>query len=86
MPTYFYTAKTKNGETKTATLEATDRYSLTNLLREQGLVLISAETTVQEEKVGRFNLKNLLQKIGSISLVEKMVFSRHLSIMKKPKK
>jgi len=81
MPTYLYTAKTKKGETKTGTSEATDPHQLANLLRRQGLVLISAEKTALEEKAGRFNLNNLLQKIGRISLVEKMVFSRHLSIM-----
>lgn len=81
MPTYFYTAKTKKGETKTGTSEAIDPHQLANLLRRQELVLISAEKTALEEKVSRFDLNNFLQKIGRISLVEKMVFSRHLSIM-----
>ena len=81
MPTYLYTAKTKKGESKAGTLEAINKHELAAILRRQGLVLISAETTVQKEKTGRFDLRDFLRKIGRISLVEKMVFSRHLSIM-----
>ncbi|MBL7154933.1 MAG: type II secretion system F family protein [Candidatus Portnoybacteria bacterium] len=81
MPTYLYTAKTKKGENKAGTLEAINKHKLAAILRQQDLVLISAETTAPEEKVGRFDLKDFLQRIGRISLVEKMVFSRHLSIM-----
>ncbi len=81
MPIYLYTAKTKKGESQAGTLEAINKHELAAIVRQQGLVLISAETTVQKEKAGRFNLKDSFQKIGQISLVEKMVFSRHLSIM-----
>jgi len=81
VPSYLYTAKTKTGGTKTGTLEAPDQHQLANLLRKQGLVLISAEAIAKEEENGRFDLKNILQKIGWVSLVEKMLFSRHLSIM-----
>jgi len=81
MPTYLYAAKTKKGENKAGTLEATNKHELASVLRQQGLVLISAETTVQKEKTGRFDLKDFIQRIGKISLVERMIFSRHLSIM-----
>jgi len=81
VPSYLYTAKTKTGGTKTGTLEAPDQHQLANFLRKQGLVLISAEAIAKEEENGRFDLKNILQKIGWVSLVEKMLFSRHLSIM-----
>ena len=81
MPTYLYTAKTKKGGNKAGTLEAINKHELAAILRRQGLVLISAETTAQEEKAGRFDLKDFLQIIGRISLVVKMVLSRHLSIM-----
>ncbi len=81
MPTYLYIAKTKKGENKAGTLEAINKHELAAILREQDLVLISAETTAQKEKAGHFDLKDFLQRIGRISLVEKMIFSRHLSIM-----
>ena len=81
MPTYLYIAKTKKGENKAGALEAINKHELAAILRQQDLVLISAETTAQKEKAGRFNLKDFLQRIGRISLVEKMIFSRHLSIM-----
>ena len=81
MPTYLYIAKTKKGEDKAGTLEAINKHELASTLRQQDLVLISAETTAQKEKTGHSNLKDFLQRIGRISLVEKMIFSRHLSIM-----
>jgi len=37
MPTYIYTAKNKEGETKTGHLETTDQHKLAILLRDQGL-------------------------------------------------
>lgn len=81
MATYLYTAKTKEGQTKAGTLEALNKHELAGLLRKQGLVLISAETAEKGKKIGYLGLKDFLQRLGRISLVEKMVFSRHLSIM-----
>ncbi len=83
MPSYLYTAKTKNGQTKTDTLEAVDSHQLADFLRKQGLFLISAEEVEAGPKNGQFPLKNLIQLISHVSLVEKMIFSRHLAIMVK---
>jgi len=83
MPNYIYTAKNKEGETKTGHLETTDRHGLAALLRTQGLSLISAETASNDQggkKIINF-FKNIAKRWGWVSLVEKMVFSRHLAVM-----
>lgn len=83
MPTYIYTAKTKDGQTKTGHGEATDQRELAALLRTQKLTLISAEPAgydQSDQKLISF-LKNLAKKWGWVSLVEKMIFSRHLAVM-----
>ena len=83
MPTFIYTAKNRAGETKTGHLEAANQHGLAALLRTQGLSLISAETAGhdQSDKKWFTPLKNLVKKWGWVSLVEKMVFSRHLAVM-----
>jgi len=86
MPNYIYTAKNKEGETKTGHLETTDQHGLAILLRAQGLSLISAETVSEtnhdkeDKKIINF-FKNIAKKWGWVSLIEKMVFSRHLAVM-----
>ncbi len=83
MPNYIYTAKNKQSETKTGHLEANNQHELAAALRNQGLVLISAEMAGTDEsgkKIINF-FKNILKKWGRVSLVEKMVFSRHLAVM-----
>lgn len=83
MPSYLYTAKTKKGEDKAGTLEAINKHELAAILRQQGLVLISAETAEEEKKIDLsiIGLNRMLQKLGRISLVEKMIFAQHLSVM-----
>lgn len=82
MPTFIYTAKNKNGETQVGNLEAPDQHILAAKLREIGLVLISAKTpeTFSKEK-NYFGLRSIIQKFRKVSLVEKMMFTRHLAIM-----
>ena len=81
MPNFIYTSKNKRGETQIGHLESKDKHELASLLRNQGLVLISAEMAGVEKSVSYFNIKKIVQKLGHISLVEKMMFSRHLSVM-----
>jgi type IV pilus assembly protein PilC len=83
LPNYLYTAKTKEGETKTGLLQATDKHELANLLRKQGLVLISAERAGVERKTAYLGIQKILKRFGRVSLVEKMMFTRHLSVMTK---
>ncbi len=81
MPNFIYTSKNKRGETQIGHLESKDKHELASLLRNQGLVLVSAEIAGVEKSVSYFNIKKIIQKLGHISLVEKMMFSRHLSVM-----
>jgi len=81
MPNFIYTSKNKRGETQIGHLESKDKHELASLLRNQGLVLVSAEIAGVEKSVSYFNIKKIVQKLGHISLVEKMMFSRHLSVM-----
>jgi len=83
MSLYLYTAKNKKGEDQTGHLEATNRHELASLLRQQGMVLISAEAAEEEKKDSYLGIKKILQKLGRISLIEKMIFTRHLSVMSK---
>lgn len=83
MSIYSYTAKNKKGETQTGTLEAVSRKNLASLLREQGMILISAEAAEERERDSSFVLKKIFRSLGKISLTEKMMFTRHLSVMVK---
>jgi len=78
MPKYFYTAKTLKGETKTGVLETKDIHQLAKKLREQGFILIEAET---EEKAEKEKFKITLPFFGGVSLKEKMFFTRNLQVM-----
>jgi len=83
MANYIYTAKNKQSQTKTGHLEANNQHELAAALRTQGLVLISAEMAGIDQsgkKIINFS-KNILKKWGRVSLVEKMIFSRHLAVM-----
>ncbi len=83
MPNFIYTAKDKQGQTKTGHIEAANQHELAIILRSQELVLISAETAGDQQDGKKWInfFKNLSKKWGWISLVDKMVFSRHLAVM-----
>ena len=82
MPIYIYTAKTKEGDSKTGTQEAINKHELAGLLRQQGLILISAETAGAEKKLFDYlTMESLNNIFGRVSLVEKMIFSRQLAVM-----
>ncbi|PJE64685.1 MAG: hypothetical protein COU90_01355 [Candidatus Ryanbacteria bacterium CG10_big_fil_rev_8_21_14_0_10_43_42] len=80
MPTYTFRAKKITGEETTGTRAAKDIRDLTISIREEGYMLIHAE----EEGAGKkslVSLKNILQKLGKVSLEDKMIFARNLSVM-----
>ena len=82
MPIYIYTAKTKEGDSKTGTQEAINKHELAGLLRQQGLILISAETAGAKKKITDYlTTESLNNMFGRVSLVEKMIFSRQLAVM-----
>jgi len=82
MAIYYYTAKTQDGQTKSGTLGAKDETSLAHALREGGFILISAQVLGEEKKKSKISLIIRLRKIFSrVSLVEKLMFARHLAVM-----
>lgn len=82
MPIFYYTAKTQKGETKNGTLEVKDEESLAQTLRQEGLVLISARVLEEEKKKKKIPLIAKIKGIfGRVSLVEKLMFTRHLAVM-----
>ncbi len=81
MSTYLYTAKNKEGENEAGTLEALNKHELAHALRQKGLFLISAEPINQKKKGAFSNLDKFTALLNRVSLVEKMLFSQHLSVM-----
>jgi type IV pilus assembly protein PilC len=76
MSKYLYIAKSLQGENKEGELEAKDERQLARTLREQGLILIRAET---KDKSGK--KINLSISLFGPSLAEKMFFTRNLQVM-----
>jgi len=82
MPSYIYTAKNKKGESQTNHLIAVNKHELAVVLRNQGLVLVSVEVAGKKKEAGYYlNIIKRIKELGTVSLVEKMMFSRHLSVM-----
>ena len=79
MPSYFYTAKSLKGESKTGTIEAKDEHQLARILREQGFVLISANLEGEKNKKRIFEIS--LSFLRRVSLTEKLIFTRNLQVM-----
>ncbi len=83
MATFYYTAKSSDNETKAGTMEAKDEHALARALRKKGYVLTSTKNLTKEEKKKK---KGVLQiSLGGIfnrvSLVNKLMFTRHLAVM-----
>jgi len=76
MPKYFYTAKSLKGEEKSGVLEAKDIHQLAKKLREQGFILIKAETEEEVAPPTKF-----WWGVGGVGLKEKMFFTRNLQVM-----
>ena len=81
MPTYNYIAKNIKGEKKEGMLEAKDKHSLAKVLREEGYILTLVEEEQKKERK-KFSL-NQLNPFAKVSLIEKVLFVRHLGVMVK---
>ncbi len=79
MPSYSYIAKTFSGEKKTGILEAKNEHDLARVLRQEGYVLISAESDGKINKKRKFRL--VIPFFNNVSLPEKMIFTRNLQVM-----
>ncbi|MBI2588032.1 type II secretion system F family protein [Candidatus Azambacteria bacterium] len=82
MSSFSYQAKTVAGETQTGVREAKDERDLARALRQEGLLLLSAEGG--EASAGETRtLEDFWRRLRPISSVEKMMFARHLAVMVK---
>lgn len=77
MPDYIYTAVSEQGEEKKGTLGAEDKSNLARLLKEQGLMLVSAQEALQKKKRPGFSIPFF----GRVSLQEKLMITRNLRVM-----
>lgn len=77
MPTYSYVAKSMKGVPKSGTMEAESEQQVARALREDGYLLVSAKS--QSKKKSRLSLE--IPFLSSVSLSEKMIFSRNLQVM-----
>jgi len=79
MPNYYYTARSRQGKKKTGTLAAKNKHYLAQSLRKKGYILISAENLEEDKKnILKTNFSSLFKHV---SLVDKLMFTRHLSVM-----
>lgn len=75
----FYTAKSFSGETKSGQLKVKDERDLVSQLRADGFVLTSFKELKNESEAG--TKVKFLDRFSSISVAEKMMFARNLSVM-----
>lgn len=78
MPNYFYTAKSFDGTTQTGVLPAENTHQLASDLKNQNLILVTAELEGEKKKLDLMNLH--LPSLG-VSLKEKIMMVRNLWIM-----
>jgi type IV pilus assembly protein PilC len=78
MPKYLYVAKNYDGEVKTGELSAKDEHSLAHQLKAEGFLV----TSVKEiEEDGQGVSVSFMDRFTKISLKDKMMFARNLSVM-----
>jgi type IV pilus assembly protein PilC len=75
----FYTAKSFAGETKSGQAKVNDERDLVEQLRQEGFVLTSFKE-IKSEQGMNINIK-FLDRFSGISIKEKMMFARNLSVM-----
>jgi type IV pilus assembly protein PilC len=78
MPVFSYSAQTAEGKIKQQTLEAKNETELAAKLRTDGLTLISA--VAQTATINTVKL-SWLDKLGKVTLVDKMFFTQNLQVM-----
>lgn len=81
MPNFSYTAKSLDGKTKTGVSEAENVKKLAQELREEGLFLARADYKGEKKKSGSGFLGRLFGSSKKVSLTEKMLMTRNLSVM-----
>ncbi|MEI6345687.1 MAG: type II secretion system F family protein [bacterium] len=78
MPLFSYKAVDPNGVSREGTADAADRFAVARELKEKGLMLVSAEETLEKHSVLDEKIRQLF---GRISMREKIMFARNTSAM-----
>lgn len=79
MPKYFFTAKSQKGESYSGSREAKDEHDLAKILRQEGYILISAQTESRRKQF-KWGL-SLFNFLSNVSFKEKMSFAKNLQVM-----
>ena len=78
MPTFSYTAVSKDGKQQTGTIDAANFLSAGHLLKEQGLVPMDLQ-----EQGKKFDWQGLINNFSAIGLKEKIAFIQNLDLLLK---
>ena len=82
MPTFIYSAVERSGKTAKGEREADSEKALAQALKSEGLFLLEArERTSVGSRLLNLSAGEIIYRLKPISLVEKMFFSRNLSVM-----
>ena len=81
-----YKAKNKQGEMREGVLDAQSQLELARVLRKSGYYILEAHKEEEGGKptltnISKFDLSQLKESFGGVSLEEKMLFSRNLAVM-----
>src|SRR4030042_1398698 len=79
MPIYNYFAKSLKGEEKSGVAQAKDKKELSQILKDQGFILIRAGE--KEESAKKSKSVSLFSFGGKVPLTEKLIFTRNLQVM-----
>ncbi|OGZ18236.1 MAG: hypothetical protein A2Z68_00795 [Candidatus Nealsonbacteria bacterium RBG_13_38_11] len=79
MPIFNYFAKSLKGEEKSGTVQAKDKKELSQILKEQGFILIRAGEKEESAKNGKSS--NFFSFGSKVPLSEKLIFTRNLQVM-----
>jgi len=81
MPKYFFKAKSQKGKPYSSAQEASNKQELARNLRQEGYLLISADTKKTESPFSIYGVSGLLPFFGRVSLKDKIVLTRNLKVM-----
>lgn len=78
---FTYQAKNLQGKEISGNEEAQDEKALSEILKQKGYFLISAESEIKAGKPGLISQFSFLEKIFGVSLSEKIFFTKNLEVM-----
>ena len=81
MPTFAYTARTLNGELKSATLEAPSRDEVIAQLRRQRLIVVKIDEEKKRKRMGKIKTKDIVIRRENFSFYFPIVTSLIASIV-----